>query len=599
MPVHALRRIERDDDQLSFLLEAIDTDALIAHFQPIVDLKQGRVLGFEGLIRAPAGSPVTSPQALFDLAERYGVLIQLEGCCRRVILKSFAEQQLPGYLFLNTNPDCFFSPAFSCDGLAKQLTELGLSPGRLVLELTESRPIPGYQQLWRSLDAYRKAGFKLALDDLGAGFSSLRLWYELKPDFVKIDMHFVQEINNDPLKRHFTQAVQNLTAQSGGSLIAEGIETHDELRVLQELGVAYGQGYFLSKPQMQIPPVMNAHVVSTIQREAERIQLRHQGRSGHLVARSLMQTVEPVTPDTLSDLVYQRFAQDAELIALPVVEHDRPVGMLDRQTLLELFAGPYKRDLYGRKPCRILMNTEPLMVEADLDLTTVSQQVVEEGRSQLSKGFIITEGGFYRGMGSAFDLMRALSTRQLNQARYANPLTQLPGNVPIDEQVDSLIAVGAPFVACYADLDNFKPFNDVYGYRRGDDLIRLAARILLDISQPKWDFVGHIGGDDFIVLMQSTDWETRCRQALKRFDEEVASFFLPGHLEQGGFSGMTRQGEQTLVPLTSLSIGAVVVPTGTCSSHHDLAELAAEVKHIAKMTPGSSLSVCRMSQAWR
>ncbi|MCB6183303.1 GGDEF domain-containing protein [Leeia sp. TBRC 13508] len=581
-------------------MSILDKEELHAHFQPIVDLKQGRILGFEGLIRGPVNSTLASPAQLFDIAARHGLLLPLEAACRRVIIRQFAERQLPGNLFLNTNPDCFFSPAFSVDMLVDIAKQNNFPASRIVLEITESRPVTGgYQALLRSLTPYRNAGIKIALDDLGAGFSSLRLWYELQPDFVKIDMHFVQEIDRDPLKKHFTTAVQHLTALSGSCLIAEGIETHEELRILQELGVAFGQGYLLGKPMGLASPTMNPDVLATIQRENERIQLHQQGRKTNHSLSLMMQTVAPVSPETLSETVYQRFANDPELYALPVVADGRPIGMLDRQTLLELFAGHYKRDLYGRKPCHRLMDTNPLVVDATSDLSVVSQQVVAEGRSQLSKGFIVTEGGYYRGIASAYDVMRAMSAHQLNQARYANPLTQLPGNVPIDEQVDMLIANNVPFVACYADLDHFKPFNDVYGYRKGDDIIRLTANLLLDISQPKRDFVGHIGGDDFIVLMQSADWEHRCRMALQRFDQDVSNLFLPGHREQGGFMGVNRQGENTLIPLTSLSIGAVVVPSGACSTHHDLAELAAEVKHMAKMTQGSSLSICHMSQAWR
>jgi diguanylate cyclase (GGDEF)-like protein len=102
-------------------------------------------------------------------------------------------------------------------------------------------------------------------------------------------------------------------------------------------------------------------------------------------------------------------------------------------------------------------------------------------------------------MGNGHDLLRLISTLQMNAARYANPLTLLPGNTPICEQIDLLIQASASFVVCYLDLDHFKPFNDVYGFQKGDEVIQLTAR-LISKACGMFDFVGHIGGDDFIVL---------------------------------------------------------------------------------------------------
>lgn len=595
MSLHVLSRTERDET-LGLLVQLLHEQALHACFQPIVDLRQGRVLGFEGLIRGPQGSVLATPLALFEVASRHGLLLQLEACCRKVILRAFAEQGLPGQLFLNTSADCFFSPGFSSEQLQQQLAELDMRPSQLVLELTEERPVASLTQLLRSLDPYRQAGFALALDDLGAGYSSLRRWHELKPAYVKMDMHFVQEIDAEPMKRHFTQTIQQLCTLSGALLIAEGIESHRELRVLQELGVSYGQGYFLGKPQPEAVTPLDQDVVATIQSEARRAHQQRNARPGQVVAHSLLHRVEPVAPDVHCEAVYQRFAREPDLVALPVVDHGRPLGMLDRQTLLELFAGPFKRDLYGRRPCRVLMDADALVVEANTALTHLSQQVLEGGRAQLGKGFVITDGGLYQGVGSAFDLMRAITAQQLTAARYANPLTQLPGNVPIDEQVDRLLAEATPFVACYADLDHFKPFNDLYGYRQGDDLIRLTGRILVDACHAELDFIGHIGGDDFMLLMRSADWESRCRHALFRFDEEAANLFDPEHRRQGRLHATDRTGQEGQFPLTSLSLGAVVVSGQGSMTHHALAEQAALMKKRAKQCPGSTLAVVEPGQ---
>jgi diguanylate cyclase (GGDEF)-like protein len=108
--------------------------------------------------------------------------------------------------------------------------------------------------------------------------------------------------------------------------------------------------------------------------------------------------------------------------------------------------------------------------------------------------------------------MREITQMQIHAARYANPLTQLPGNVPINEHIDRLLESGTRFWVCYFDLDHFKPFNDVYGYRRGDDVIQLTGNILTSNCDPDRDFVGHIGGDDFMVLFQSETGSSAARR---------------------------------------------------------------------------------------
>jgi len=169
------------------------------------------------------------------------------------------------------------------------------------------------------------------------------------------------------------------------------------------------------------------------------------------------------------------------------------------------------------------MDNQPLMVEQSLSLQELSRMVAEGERRHLADGFIITEAGQYLGVGSSQDLIREITELQLQSARYANPLTLLPGNVPINEHIERLLQGGSSFVVCYCDLDNFKPFNDRYGYRKGDDMIQLVAGILREISDPERDFVGHIGGDDFVALFQSEDWEWRCQQTLQRFDAIATS----------------------------------------------------------------------------
>jgi diguanylate cyclase (GGDEF)-like protein len=572
-------------DELPFL---INEHRLSPVFQPIVDLNSGVVLGCEGLIRGPADSTLHTPIRLFAEAARLGMTARLDLACRRAISERFVELGLPGLLFLNINPESLLSPEHAPDAAQAQLRQIGLDSRRVVIELTETQPNASYPDLRQISARYRQQGYRIALDDLGEGFSNLRLWSELRPDFVKLDKHFVQNIQHDPLKEQFVRSMVDIAQQSGAFLVAEGIESAAELRVLRHLGVQYGQGYLIARP-CALPTLEMKASIDGVAWPGSR---GSRGRQQPLASDLLIETQALERSDT-NDTAYRLFAGDPDCFAIPVLQDSVPVGLLRREHFLERFARPFNRELYAKKSCCVMMDPHPLVVPGSMTVQELSGRIVASGRKYLSDGFIITEQGVYQGMGTGFDLMRKITEMQISAARYANPLTGLPGNVPINETTDRLLQAGLPFVVAYADLDNFKPFNDTYGYAAGDELIELLAGLLLEQADAERDFVGHIGGDDFVLLMQSADWELRLNRVLQAFDRQADAYFEPAHRAERGFHVRDRRGEPLFVPLTSLSIGVLGVSPGRFANPHDVASAAAEAKKMAKRQSGSVLFVER------
>ncbi|MDD3517759.1 MAG: EAL domain-containing protein, partial [Chromatiales bacterium] len=222
-------------------------------FQPIVSLRARRIMGYEGLIRGPSDSPLHAPAPLFEAARRSGQLFELDLLCRQVLIKAFVRRGLQGRLFLNVNPLAMGDPRAVQGETLKALHRMGLSPEQVVIELTEQQPIDDYDLMRRAVAHYRRMGFSIALDDLGAGYSSFRHWSELKPDFVKIDMRFVQNAHNDPAKREFIRSFREISHTLGARLIAEGIEVHEEFEIIRGLDVEYGQGYYFGRPNADPP----------------------------------------------------------------------------------------------------------------------------------------------------------------------------------------------------------------------------------------------------------------------------------------------------------------------------------------------------------
>lgn len=187
--------------------------------------------------------------------------------------------------------------------------------------------------------------------------------------------------------------------------------------------------------------------------------------------------------------------------------------------------------------------------------------------------------------------------RLLTVNRTVSPLTGLPGNVKIQTELKKKISRKDPFTVLYLDLDNFKAYNDVYGFVRGDEIIKLTAKVITKniYSVPDANvFVGHIGGDDFVAILDETvDYEGVCQNILTEFDAEVTRYFNDDDLKKGYLEIENRKGVMEEFPLTSLSIGVVVAEKDRFSNILEIGEVGAQVKHLAKATQGSCYAINR------
>ena len=587
------QHMELRSEEIDLLVEIIDNKALTAVFQPIIDFRTHSYIAFEGLIRGPADTPLHSPKQLFETADAHGLRKELERACRETVFRSFAQLQLPGKLFINSSPDCLDDELFINGGTLDLLQQIGISPNRVVIEITENQRINDYPNIHRVLTHYRSMGYQIAIDDLGEGFSNLRMWSEIQPDYVKIDRHFIDGIAEDKFKHHFVKAMQNLAESCSAHIIAEGIENEADCLAVRDLGIAFGQGYLIARPVSEPTTLPSTEIIDLINKREIIVFPTGSSPSGNVTVSSMTRRVEPVSPQTFSDEVCHRFNDDTELMSMPVVLNGAPLGLINRHEMEGRLARPFQRELFGRKSCMQFMDSMPLCIDQSSTVQEAALLVSRSARHHIYDGFIVTKDGKYLGIGSAHDLMGLITEMQIQAARYANPLTQLPGNVPINEHIDRLLEHRISFHACYFDIDRFKPFNDVFGYRKGDDIIVLLAQLLTEISNPRSDFCGHIGGDDFMVLFQSADWEQRCLEALRLFDQRIVDYVGPELMKNKGYFAENRRGQTVFYPLPTVSIGAIHVGIDVFESHREISAAAAEAKKNAKKSIGSSLFVER------
>lgn len=569
---------------LEKLLDIIHGGLVSVLFQPIVSTVERRIVGYEALSRGPSNSPLHSPLVLFAAARQYGKLTELEMVCRQKAVEGFSQQQLPGRLFLNVSPESLLENQHYPGRTLAMLDTVGMSPQQVVIELTEQAPIDNFELLYSALHHYRNMGFSIALDDLGAGYSSLRLWSELHPEFVKIDRHFIDGIHLDRIKREFVGSILDMAKASRAHVIAEGIELPEELEVLQEMGIDWVQGYLLGRPEAH-PPACHKAVLEKLEPSDQRI-VDEPG------LHSLLIKVDSVRHTETVSKVLARFEQQASLNSLAIVDdQDRPIGTVHCPRLSQAMLRPFAQEIQSRKAISQMMDTDCLVVDIQQSLQRISRLLTSRARQRLEEDFIIVSNGRYLGMGRVIDVLRQITELKIRQARHANPLTLLPGNVPIHECLGRLLSNQQDAHLCYVDLDGFKPFNDIYGYGKGDEVLLGLAQVLRDICDPRCDFVGHIGGDDFMLVLRSSDWRERLYRLNQRFQNLSRHFYRAEHLAEGGFSAPDRDGLWRKHGLLNISIGVLHLPaTGHgITDPAELADKASRAKHEAKKSRGFSL----------
>jgi diguanylate cyclase (GGDEF)-like protein len=225
--------------------------ALRAVFQPIFDLRTGQPRGYEGLIRPQPGSGFADPGELFAAAEAVGRTVELDLACMSAAISAFAGAQLPGSLTLNVSPRTLEADDFSVRALLQLLARHGIEPKRVVLELTERETVDDMERLIRAVEACRAAGMRLAADDVGAGNAGLRLLSQLRFDIVKIDLSLVQGGAVRATSQEVVRTLKDLADRWGALVIAEGVETPEQLAFVRSLGIRAGQGYLLGRPSDQ------------------------------------------------------------------------------------------------------------------------------------------------------------------------------------------------------------------------------------------------------------------------------------------------------------------------------------------------------------
>jgi EAL domain-containing protein (putative c-di-GMP-specific phosphodiesterase class I) len=238
-----------------WLMGVLREDRLVTHFQPIVrPADPAEVFGYECLVRGvrPDGQLVP-PRDLFAAARASDLLVPLDRQARLTAIRAAARLAAPTRLFVNFSPSSLYVPGFCLRTTGRAVAAAGLTPGRVVFEVVETEKVRDVGHLVRALGQYRAAGFRVALDDVGAGYNSLTLLTRLRPDFVKLDMGLTRGVDRDPYKARVVFTLLGMARDLGIRTVVEGVETVGEWEWATASGADFVQGYLFARPAA-VPP---------------------------------------------------------------------------------------------------------------------------------------------------------------------------------------------------------------------------------------------------------------------------------------------------------------------------------------------------------
>lgn len=562
-------------------IEALDIEPV---FQPIVDLLVGDAIGYELLTRERR--TMMTPLQLFARANELGVSWELEQACRNAALARVAavmHREEGRLFFINVSPSVVEDQRFVDQIVPRELAAHGVATSRVVIEITETHAMSDAGRFERIMARCREQGLRFAVDDFGSGHSNLLTLITCAPRFIKLDMGIVRDVHLDAYRRHLVRALTAFAASVDARLIAEGVESWDELETLMRLGIRYAQGHLLGRPTVE-PAVMSADT-------AERIRtLLRDARAGF---GDPEETVEPIVGPAVTAPASGQSVADLDTLFRrnPAIDHvvlvdeGKPVGLVTREDLFAKIGGPYGFALHQRKAAQQVVAKPPLLVDTGASVTTLARRAMDRDMARIYDPVVVVDG---EGAVVGSVTMKALIERSIElrvrTAQSANPLTGLPGNQQIQKWITRFAQIASLDVV-YADLDRFKEYNDHYGFLMGDEMIRLAAGALARclIGDRKDAFLGHVGGDDFVAVFPTGVGDDALTRSCAEFDKEKISLFEPEEIENGFLPAVNRRGELEHVPLVTLSL-AVVRRSNIQGTIHPamISQLAAALKEKVK-----------------
>ncbi len=576
-----------DIDKLIELLPLQFRKYLDCALQPIIETNGSSILGYECLLRGHDLVKCRTPLSVFKKAKEFDLLLELELLVRRNAIEKFSKLNGTHEMVLFFNFHCGLLPEtdllLSCT--EELLVQYDLSPANICFEIPEYDSRVGEALFFESLQKVRQAGYSIALDDFGAGFSQIKALYDLPVDYIKIDRFLVSDINNDSKKRLMMTSLIDLAHVLGIRVIAKGVEKKEEYFTCCRLGCDLGQGFLIAHPETSLRAISSLDFKWNEEGETKR-----NGGNDFLRDLVIQEVIEltAIPERALMKDVLDIFKGSHQRI-IPVINSlGKPLGLIHESAVISYLYMPFGQDLLANKThknrLRDFMKNCP-----SRDINAPIERIIDLKSDTLSDGLIVTKNGRYYGVLRPTSLVKISNEMRVQAAEDKNPLTKLPGNLAISNYVEEERQQShCCRHLCYLDFDFFKPFNDTYGFRLGDRAIQMFSEILRRHLTIDNAFLGHVGGDDFFVGLSGYG-HGRVFHIMEKirtdFSNEVESLYDANHRQQGYIVGEDRSGTIQKFPLLTCSIAIIELSEGyKAQSNEQISQIIAAAKHAAKIS---------------
>ena len=482
-------------------------DKLDYAFQPIIYAQSGKLYAVEALLRNVQDIPnITTIDDLFDLVFSNDYLYEFDLLLREKAIKKFANINIPNLkLFYNLDNRIIYNKNYSSGNTQKILTKYNLSKDKIIFELSEKGTSIEQNALSTMLQRYKQSGYSIAIDDFGIGVSGLKLLYFSEANIIKIDRFFISNIDQDSKKKLFCSSIIDMAHIMGMQVIAEGVETQKEFYTCKDIGADFIQGFLVQKPTKninEILPIYNdiSNLILDDKREDQ----------NKFIDEQFIDKIEPLPVNSSLYDIILHFKKNTEHNFVPIIDEFRYfLGIIYESDIKKISYSQYGLSLAQNQnfSTTLLKYLKPaLSVEIAWGIDKILEMY--NLNFQNSLGIFITNSDKYLGFINLNSLLTMSYKRNIEIATNQSPLTKLPGNNQIEKFIANSfrnIQINTTHII-YFDFNDFKPFNDIYGFRQGDRAILIFSE-LLQKRYPKNSFIAHIGGDDFFVGLTDFTFE--------------------------------------------------------------------------------------------
>lgn len=560
----------------------IDVDQLDFAFQPIVNTYTGKIFAVEALLRNTDKFGFKSIQDFFDTLNKREILFDADIILRKKAIKKFKKIDVNNLkLFYNLDNRVFSMPDYKKDMTSKIVEKYDLNPNNLCFEITEYESIECFESVKKAVTRYKKNHFQISIDDFGTGISGLHLLYVSDANFIKIDKFFIRDINKDSKKRLFCASIVEMAHIMGIKVIAEGIETIHEYYICKEIKVDYVQGFLVSYPEIDTKKIKKSYADEKYIFKNDR-----RASNNNFIDKSYIEKIDALNINASLHELFVYFKEHTKNTFVPIIDDNKKImGAIYEVDIKEISYSQYGLSLAKNSSFKEKLRSfiKPVV---EIDISWGIDKALEIfNMNNNAKGIFVSKDSKYYGFIDLSNLLSLSYKRNIEIAQNQNPLTKLPGNEQIDKFLNSVFNKNKDAHIVYFDFNDFKPFNDYYGFRQGDRAILMFSEILRK-SLPVGNFIAHIGGDDFFVGFVGEHYDSVYKiihQIQEEFKISVSSLYSKEDIANNYIISKDRFGVERKFNLLSVSCAIVEIKkNSTLKSFNDS---LGKIKKASKKTP--------------